>query len=80
MISMKMSEGGRVVIPVEIRRELSLNDGDMILWEIQDGMATITTRDQQLRQIQAKIKAIGAPDDCWSDALIVDRRAEAARE
>lgn len=80
MISMKMSEGGRVVIPAEIRRELALNDGDIVLWEMRDGLAVITTRDQQLRQIQAQIKAIGNPNDCWSDELIADRRAETARE
>lgn len=80
MISMKMSEGGRVVIPAEIRRELALNDGDTVLWEMRDGIAVLTTREQQLRQVQAKLKAIGNPDDCWSDELIAERRAEAAHE
>ena len=75
-----MSEGGRVVIPVEIRRELALNDGDTVLWEMRDGLAVVTTRDQQLRQIQAQIKAVGNPNDCWSDELIADRRVEVARE
>lgn len=80
MISMKMSEGGRVVIPVEIRRELALNDGDTVLWEMRDGMAVITTRDQQLRQLQSKLNAIGNAGDCWSDELISDRRVEASGE
>ena len=80
MISMKMSEGGRVVIPAEIRRAMAIKDGDTVLWELRDGVALLTTRDQQLRRVQAMIKGVGNPDDCWSDELIADRRAEAARE
>lgn len=80
MISMKMSEGGRVVIPADIRRELALNDGDTVLWEMRDGVAVLTTREQQLRQVQAKLKAIGNPQESWSEELIADRRAAAEHE
>lgn len=80
MIQMKMSEGGRVVIPAEIRQAMAIKDGDTVLWELRDGIAQLTTRDQQLRQVQATIKAIGNPNDCWSDELIAERRMEAARE
>lgn len=80
MISMKMSDGGRVVIPVEIRRALGLNDGDAVLWELQDGMARVTSRNAQLSQVQGLIKSLGNPDECWSDELIAERRAEAGRE
>ncbi len=34
----------------------------------------------QLQQVQAMMKGVGNPGDCWSDELIADRRAEAARE
>lgn len=80
MISMKMSEGGRVVIPSEIRRELALTDGDTVLWDFKDGVAFVTTRQQQLRQVQSQLKAIGKSSDCWSDELIADRRLENANE
>ncbi|NCP39566.1 MAG: AbrB/MazE/SpoVT family DNA-binding domain-containing protein [Rhodoferax sp.] len=80
MISMKMSNGGRVVIPLEIRQALSLNEGDTVLWEMKDGAAFLTTREQQLRQIQALFKGMGNPAERWSDELINERRAEATRE
>jgi len=80
MISMKMSEGGRVVIPAEIRRALGLNDGDTVLWDLRDGAAQLTTRQAQLRQAQRIVKALGQPDECWSDELIAERRLEATRE
>ncbi|MGQ9862432.1 MAG: AbrB/MazE/SpoVT family DNA-binding domain-containing protein [Thiobacillaceae bacterium] len=31
MFQMKMSEGGRVVIPVEIRKAMGLKEGDTVL-------------------------------------------------
>ncbi len=39
MLPMKMSEGGRVVVPVEIRKALGIKDGDTVLWELGDGEA-----------------------------------------
>jgi len=80
VISMKMSNGGRVVIPLEIRQALSLNEGDTVLWELKDGAALLTTREQQLRQVQALFKGMGSPAECWSDELINERRTEATRE
>lgn len=80
MIRMKMSGGGRVVIPVEIRRALEIKDGDTVVWELRDGVAVLTTRLAQLRKAQEMVKSLGRPDECWSDELIAERRAEAARE
>lgn len=80
MIRMKMSDGGRVVIPVEIRRALEIKDGDTVVWELRDGVATLTTRLAQLRKAQEMVKSLGLPDECWSDELIAERRAEAVRE
>lgn len=80
MIRMKMSEDGRVVIPVEIRRALEIKDGDTVVWELRDGVATLTTRLAQLRKAQDMVKSLGHPDECWSDELIAERRAEAVRE
>lgn len=81
MQSMKMSEGGRVVIPAEIRQSLNLKEGDTVLFELLDGEARITTRQAQLRRAQALFRKFvpeGAPS--LADELIAERRAEAARE
>jgi AbrB family looped-hinge helix DNA binding protein len=80
MIQMKVSDGGRVVIPSEIRQFMAIKEGDTVLWTIEDGIVTLTTRDQQLRQVQALFKAISPADECWSDELINERRAEATHE
>lgn len=80
MIQVKMSEGGRVVIPAKIRHAMAIKDGDAVLWELRDGVAQLTTRDQRLRHAQALIKGVGSADECWSDELIAERRAEAMRD
>lgn len=80
MISMKMSDGGRVVIPAEIRRQLALKDGDTILWEVKDGIATLTTRQAQCRQAQALVQRFVPESVSLADELIAERRAESATE
>lgn len=80
MIQMKMSEGGRVVIPAEIRQSLGLKEGDVVLFELLDGEARITTRSQKRRQAQALVKGYVARGVSLADELSAERRAEANRE
>ena len=78
MFQMKMSEGGRVVIPVEIRQALDLKEGDAVLWELHDGEARITTRAQRVRRAQALVRKHVPAGHSLADELIAERRAEAA--
>lgn len=82
MIQMKMSEGGRVVIPAEIRQSLGLKEGETVLFELLDGEARITTRQAQLRRAQALFQSWFPREEGRSlvDELIAERRMEAARE
>jgi len=77
MIQMKMSEGGRVVIPVEIRHSMGIKEGDTILWEMRDGMAILTTRLAQLRQAQAMVRRYVPAHVSLVDELLTERRQEA---
>lgn len=77
MLQMKMSDGGRVVIPVEIRQALDLKEGDAVLWELRDGEASITTRAQRIRQAQALVRKHVPAGQSLADELIAERRAEA---
>jgi AbrB family looped-hinge helix DNA binding protein len=79
MLQMKMSEGGRVVVPMEIRQALGLKEGDAVLWELKDGEARITTRTQRIRQAQALVKRHVPAGQSLADELIAERRAQAAR-
>ena len=61
MLSMKISEGGRVEIPVEIRRALNLKDGDSVLWDLVDGQARLSTQRSQLEQARALFQQFCPP-------------------
>lgn len=72
--------GGKVAIPADVRRQLGIKDGDRIVFDIEDGRLTITTRDQALRKLQDHVASILPPDFSLVDSLIADRRREAAEE
>jgi len=79
MIAMKMSEGGRVVIPAEIRRALGVKDGDTVLWELLDGEARLSTRRERMRRAQALVREYVPAELSLVDELINQRRAESER-
>ncbi len=81
MLQMKMSEGGRVVIPAEIRHSMGLKEGDTVLFDLRDGEAVLTTRKARLARARALFRQYvpeGSPS--LADELIAERRAEAMRE
>lgn len=80
MYSMKMSEGGRVVIPAEIRKILGINDGDIVLWELIDGEARLTTKRERMRRAQALVREYVPEGVSLVDELVAERRVEAERE
>ena len=80
MINTKMSDGGRVVIPAEIRNSMGLKEGDTVLWELRGGEAVLTTRLVQMRQAQTMVRQYVPAGVSLVDELIADRRAENARD
>ena len=80
MINMKMSDGGRVVIPAEIRQSMGLKEGDTVLWELRGGEAVLTTRLAQMREAQAMVRQYLPAGVSLVDELIADRRAENAQD
>lgn len=80
MIPMKMSGGGRIVIPIEIRQAMDIKEGDTVLWELRDGKAQLTTRMAQLREAQAMVRKFVPAGVSLVDELITERRGENARD
>ncbi len=80
LIQAKMSEGGRVVIPLEIRKALGLQEGDVVLWELAEGEARLTTRRERLRRAQDLVRQYVPEGVSLVDELIAERRAEAERD
>jgi AbrB family looped-hinge helix DNA binding protein len=55
-IRTKLGEGGRVIIPAQIRHNLNLEAGADIILHTQDDIIYITTPSKSLRKLQNKVK------------------------
>jgi len=76
----KISAGGRIVLPAQMRASLGIHEGDELLISVVNGEIHITPKALALQNALAIARKhlAGSPD--LSDALIADRRAEAANE
>jgi AbrB family looped-hinge helix DNA binding protein len=79
-VKVKVSETGRLSLPVEVRRQLGIEKGGTLLLETVDGEIHLTTLRERVRRIQARARELLADRPLSSDDLIRWRREEAARE
>jgi AbrB family looped-hinge helix DNA binding protein len=80
MTPVKVSEGGRVVIPAELRAKYGIDIGDVVIWQDDgEGLRLLSRRDgiRRAQRILAKYKR---PGEDIVDELLRERREEAARE
>jgi AbrB family looped-hinge helix DNA binding protein len=80
-VSTKVAIGpqGRLVVPAEIRRELSLAPGDVLIATVEDGRLVLQKRETVLRRLRQRFAHIPAGVSL-ADELISERRAESKRE
>jgi bifunctional DNA-binding transcriptional regulator/antitoxin component of YhaV-PrlF toxin-antitoxin module len=76
----KLVSGGRLQLPIEMRKALSLADGDTVLLEMVDGEIHVRPFRDAVPRIQARLREYVSETESVTDELIADRRAEAARE
>jgi AbrB family looped-hinge helix DNA binding protein len=74
----RVSENGRVVIPVSFRKALGINIGDEVLLRIEDDELRITTLKRRLERAQRLVRKHVKPGTSLADELIAERR-EAGR-
>jgi AbrB family looped-hinge helix DNA binding protein len=77
----RISPGGRVVIPAEFRKALGVGIGDDMLIQLKGEELRLRSRQAAIRRVQAMVRKY-LPDESRSlaDELIAERREEAARE
>lgn len=82
MFETKISNGGRVVIPAAIRRQLGVTDGDTVLWVTHDNVVRLTSPQRQPELARALVQkhAPAGRAPALVDALIQERRNEALDE
>jgi antitoxin PrlF len=76
---LRVGEQGRIVIPIEIRRALSIDIGSTLIARIEKDKLILEKRDAVLQRLQSRFKKIPAGVSL-ADELIAERRADAANE
>jgi AbrB family looped-hinge helix DNA binding protein len=82
MLTTRINENGRIVIPVEVRRDLQLETGDELLIAVQDGRLLLQPRRKALQQARATLRQQLKlkPRESLVDELLTERRQEIRRE
>jgi AbrB family looped-hinge helix DNA binding protein len=73
-------QGGRVIIPAQLRAELGLNIGDELIATVDNGELKLSTLKERIRRLQELLAPYKSPGESVVDDFIADRRAEAAKE
>jgi AbrB family looped-hinge helix DNA binding protein len=75
----QLQDRGRLVLPAEIRKRLSLREGDELVITVEpDTSLRLTSVRQVLREIRGLYK-VQAGNRSLADELILERRAEVKR-
>ncbi|AFY73507.1 looped-hinge helix DNA binding domain, AbrB family [Synechococcus sp. PCC 7502] len=74
-IMLRLGEQGRMVIPVELRKELGLEVGTELVATIEGDRLILETRKAVLSKLK-NLFAVVPSDISLADELIADRRAE----
>lgn len=71
----KLGEGGRVLIPAEMRKALGLSEGDDLQLSLEADRLVLLPRDTVVRDIQARFAHLRDPDRSVVDEFLAERRA-----
>jgi AbrB family looped-hinge helix DNA binding protein len=76
----RMSEKGRVVIPVEIRKALGMDAGSTLDLRVEDGELRISTLRSRIRRAQERVRKYIPAGVSLSEELSAERREAAKHE
>ncbi|OQX04641.1 MAG: AbrB family transcriptional regulator [Thiothrix lacustris] len=81
-IAIQVSQGGRIVIPAEIRQKMGISIGDQVLltWREDSHELNIATRKQRLQSARKLVQQHVKAGNSVVDKLIQERRQAAANE
>jgi len=76
----RIGGGGRLVIPVEMRRALGMEEGVAVVLRVEDGELRVWTVREGIRRAQELARPYLTAGPSVVDELIAERRAENARD
>ena len=78
--SVRVSAGGRIVIPAEVRERLGLDVGTRLVMTVEDDHATIMSAKAARHQACELVRKYVPADVSLSEELMAERKIEAERE
>ena len=76
----KLVDGGKLVIPAAMRRELGLATGDTVLVDVAEGELRVRSLPKALERARAIVRRHVPESASLADDLIADRREDSGRE
>jgi AbrB family looped-hinge helix DNA binding protein len=76
----RVTEGGRIVIPAELRRRFGIEIGETVTLTAEADGLVITTPAMALRRLQKRFRSVVPEGVSLTDELIAERREEARNE
>ena len=76
----RIIEGGKLVIPAAMRRELGIATGDTVVVDVTGGELRVRSLSAAIVRAQAILRRYVPEGVSLADELIADRRREAERE
>jgi AbrB family looped-hinge helix DNA binding protein len=76
----RIIEGGKLIIPASMRRELGIATGDTVLVDVAEGELRVRSLSKAIERAQAIVRRHVPEGVSLADELIADRRREAERE
>ena len=80
IVTAKIAQGGRILIPAEMRRQLDMEIGENVNLEVENGSLKVTSSRAALSRLQRRLKKFVPEGVSLVDELIVERRRDAANE
>jgi len=76
----KVTDGGRIVIPAEFRRQLGIAIGEEVNLSMESGELRVSTAKAALKRLQTRAAAAVRASHSVVDELLTERRKEGERE
>jgi len=76
---LRVADGGRIVIPAEVRERLGLEVGADLVMTVEDDHATIMNVKAARRRARQRVQKYIAPGTSLSEELLAERKREAER-
>jgi AbrB family looped-hinge helix DNA binding protein len=78
--TLRVADGGRIVIPAEVRQRLGMEVGTDLVLKVEDDHATLMNAKSARRKARERVRRHIGPRVSLSKELMAQRKVEAKRE